>query len=224
MAAKDFKVVSPRLFQFEVPSSELKGEGLKPRIPAKQAKARTTEIKEAFIAPQLPVEELEPGFPNDPGADIVLSEAPIKIPSAVLRPLSAASRRSSKATETLRTKAVAAITKYERQTKVWEKTTAAAQARKALVKKKAETPETDVVELIAQYHEGKKLPPAALAYLKKESRQQAEELRRQAEESKKPVNVDLLYGAEEPHPWIHSEVQSQADVIPSPDSSFEELP
>ena len=80
-----------------------------------------------------------------------------------------------------------------------------------------------MVELIAQYHEGKKLPPAALA-LKKESRQQAEELRRQAEESKKPVNVDLLYGAEEPHPWIHSEVQSQADVIPSPDSSFEELP
>ena len=67
MAAKDFKVVSPRLFQFEVPPSELKGEGLKPRIPAKQAKARTIEIKEASIAPQSPVEELEPGFPNDPG-------------------------------------------------------------------------------------------------------------------------------------------------------------
>lgn len=226
MAAKDFKVVSPTLFQFEVPTSTLKGEGLKPRLPAKQGKARTAEVKEASIAPQSPLEELEPGFPNDPGADVVLNDAPINVPAAILRPLSAASRRSSKATETLRAKAVAAITKYERQTKVWEKTTAAAQARKALVKKKAEPsePETDVVSLIEQYHDGKKLTPTALAYLKEESRKRAEELKRQAEERKKPINVDLLYGAEAPHPWIHSEVQSQADVIPSPNSSFEELP
>lgn len=230
-AAKDFKVVSPRLFEFEVPESEFKGEGLKPHIPVKQTKAKTRPATESkpvsSTVSEQPVEELEPGFPNDPGADIVLNEAPIKVPTAVLRPLSAASRRSSKATETLRTKAVAAISKYEQQTKIWEKSTAAAQARKALVKKKPQVSEsdTDVVSLIAQYHEGKKLSPASMAFLKEESRKQAEEIKKQAEEAKKPINVDLLYGAEaHPHPWMNSESQSQADAIPSLDSSFEELP
>lgn len=219
--SKDFKVISPRVFEFEVPASEVQASSLRPHIPVKQSKPRPKlPLPKPTPLPE-PVEVIEPGFPNDPGADVVLSETSIKLPKELIRPLSAASRRNSKVTDVMRNKAVAAIEKYERQKKIWEKQTVATQNRKATVRKetpKEQEEEGNVVDLIAQYHEGKKLTSKQLTYLQTEARKHTELMAKRSQTEQSSVNVDLM------HPWPQSQAESVAEVIPSPDSSFEELP